>query len=289
MYFDRRYRLAVWAVSFSVFFVLISLLVIQRVYVPVSPYFIPTDQRLNNSIILGLIVALVFPAIVETNNIRWLRQVDENTPRLLMDVTEAVRSGMPLIQALEAASTRDYGPITQPLSKAMVKFRMTSDLESALKGLGDSLIQPVVRQMSTILLEAYQTGGRVIDVLSTSVELFSNLSEYREERVSQTRPYIFVVYLGTLIFLVISWVILAQFLGPLHAAATDPSLEQTGILRSLLDIKYYKAILFWAAVMESVFGGLVAGKIGSGRISTGLLHTVMLLSTTVAFFNVFSV
>lgn len=289
MYFDRRYRIAVWAVSFSVFFVLLSLLIIQRVYVPTSPYFIPIDQRLNNSIILGLIVALVFPAIVETNNIRWLRQVDENTPRLLMDVTEAVRSGMPLIQALEEASTRDYGPISQPLAKAMVKFRMTSDLESALRGLGDSLIQPVVRQMSTILLEAYQTGGRVIDVLSTSVELFSNLAEYREERVSQTRPYIFVVYLGTLIFLVISWVILAQFLGPLHAAATDPGLEQTGILRSLLDIKYYKAILFWAAVMESVFGGLVAGKIGSGRISAGLLHTVMLLSTTVAFFNVFSV
>jgi flagellar protein FlaJ len=289
VYFDRRYRIAVWAVSFSVFFVLLSLLIIQRVYVPTSPYFIPIDQRLNNSIILGLIVALVFPAIVETNNIRWLRQVDENTPRLLMDVTEAVRSGMPLIQALEDASTRDYGPISQPLAKAMVKFRMTSDLESALRGLGDSLIQPVVRQMSTILLEAYETGGRVIDVLSTSVELFSNLAEYREERVSQTRPYIFVVYLGTLIFLVISWVILAQFLGPLHAAATDPSLEQTGILRSLLDIKYYKAILFWAAVMESVFGGLVAGKIGSGRISAGLLHTVMLLSTTVAFFNVFSV
>jgi flagellar protein FlaJ len=289
VYFDRRYRIAVWAVSFSVFFVLLSLLIIQRVYVPTSPYFIPIDQRLNNSIILGLIVALVFPAVVETNNIRWLRQVDENTPRLLMDVTEAVRSGMPLIQALEEASTRDYGPISQPLSKAMVKFRMTSDLESALRGLGDSLIQPVVRQMSTILLEAYQTGGRVIDVLSTSVDLFSNLAEYREERVSQTRPYIFVVYLGTLIFLVISWVILAQFLGPLHAAATDPSLEQTGILRSLLDIKYYKAILFWAAVMESVFGGLVAGKIGSGRISAGLLHTVMLLSTTVAFFNVFSV
>ena len=289
MYFDRRYRIALWAVSFSVFFVLLSLLIIQRVYVPTSPYFIPIDQRLNNSIILGLIVALVFPAIVETNNIRWLRQVDENTPRLLMDVTEAVRSGMPLIQALEDASTRDYGPISQPLAKAMVKFRMTSDLESALRGLGDSLIQPVVRQMSTILLEAYETGGRVIDVLSTSVELFSNLAEYREERVSQTRPYIFVVYLGTLIFLVISWVILAQFLGPLHAAATDPGLEQTGILRSLLDIKYYKAILFWAAVMESVFGGLVAGKIGSGRISAGLLHTVMLLSTTVAFFNVFSV
>jgi flagellar protein FlaJ len=289
VYFDRRYRIALWAVSFSVFFVLLSLLIIQRVYVPTSPYFIPIDQRLNNSIILGLIVALVFPAIVETNNIRWLRQVDENTPRLLMDVTEAVRSGMPLIQALEGASTRDYGPISQPLAKAMVKFRMTSDLESALKGLGDSLIQPVVRQMSTILLEAYETGGRVIDVLSTSVELFSNLAEYREERVSQTRPYIFVVYLGTLIFLVISWVILAQFLGPLHAAATDPGLEQTGILRSLLDIKYYKAILFWAAVMESVFGGLVAGKIGSGRISAGLLHTVMLLSTTVAFFNVFSV
>jgi flagellar protein FlaJ len=238
---------------------------------------------------MGLIVALVFPAVVEMNNMRWLRAVDKNTPRLLLDVTEEVRSGVPLIQALEEASTRDYGPISKALTRAMVKFKLTSDLEAALKEMSESLMRPVVKRMSTILLEAYETGGLVIEILETSVDLFTNLAEYREERLNQMKPYIFVVYLGTMIFYVISWVILVQFLGPLHTAASDSMLEQTGILRSLLDINYYKSILFWAAVMESIFGGLVAGKIGAGRMSGGLIHTVNLLVLTVAFFNTFNI
>jgi len=97
--------------------------------------------------------------------------------------------------------------------------------------------------MSTILIEAYETGGRIIDVLDVGVDLFTSLDEYREERDAQMRPYLL----------------------------------------------YYKAVLMWAAVMEALFGGLVAGKISEGRISVGLIHSVLLLVITVVFFNVFSV
>lgn len=289
MYFERRHKLAVWAVSLAVTSTLCALIVLRGVYIPSEPYFIPLSQSLNNSIVLSLIVSLAFPAIVEFNNNRWLRGVDTNIPRLLRDVTEAVRSGVPLFNALEDASARDYGPVSKPLEVAMVKFNLTSDLEGSLVWLGERLIRPAAKRMSTILIEAYETGGRIMDVLDVSVDLFTSLTEYREERDSQMRPYVLVAYLGSFVFLVISWVILVQYLAPLAAASADPFMAQVGILQNVLEINYYKAIMLWAAVMEALLGGLVAGKISEGRISAGLIHSVLLLVITFAFFNAFSV
>lgn len=289
MYFNRRYKIAVYSISITLVIVLFMLMLLQGVYVPSKPYFIPIDQKLNNALVLGLILALTPPAILEFNNSRWMHGVDKNIPRLLRDVTESVRSGVPLIAALEDASSRDYGPVSKPLESAMVKFNLTSDLEGALTGLGDRLIRPVAKRMSIILLEAYETGGRIIDVLNTSVNLFTSLHEYREERDTQMRPYILIVYLSSLVFLVISWVILIQFLAPLSQSQADPLVVQSGLLKNVLDIHYYKSILFWAAVMEALFGGIVAGKIRGGRISAGLIHSVLLLIITITFFNSFSV
>jgi flagellar protein FlaJ len=289
VYFDRRYQIAVYAISLSVTAVLFALMLLQGFYIPSEPYFVPISQKLNNAIALGLILTLTPPAILEFNNSRWLHGVDVNIPRLLRDVTESVSSGVSLINALEEASTHDYGPVSKPLESAMVKFNLTSDIEEALTWLGDRLIRPVAKRFSTILIEAYETGGKITEVLNTSVDLFTNLAEYREEKDAQMRPYTSIVYLSSFVFLVISWVILVQFLSPLVLSSADPLVAQSGLLKNVLDINYYKSILFWAGSMEALLGGLVAGKIRGGRIAAGLIHSVLLLVITVVFFNAFSV
>lgn len=289
MYFGHRYRVAVYALSLSLAAFLFALMLLRGIYLPSEPYYVPLNQRLNNAFALCLILALTPPAVMEFINDQWLRGVDVYAPRLLMDVTEAVRSGVPLTKALEDASARDYGPISKPLGAAMVRFNLTSDFEGSLKWLGERLIRPVAKRLTTILIEASETGGRIIEVLETGVELFTSLAEYREERDAQMRPYILVVYIGSVVFLIIAWVILVQFLSPLASTSTDPLIAKGGFLQNIPDINYYKSILFWAAVMEALFGGFVAGKIRGGRISAGLTHSVLLLVITIAFFNSFSV
>lgn len=289
MYFNRRNRIRIWTVSLSVALTLFMCIILFGIYIPSKPYLIPVNQRVNNALVMGLIIGLVFPAIMEFNNSRWLRGVEDNIPRLLRDVAEAVTSGVPLVRALEDASTGDYGPVSKPLEAAMVKFSLTSDFEQALVWLGEKLKKPAAKRMCSILIEAYESGGRIIDVLGSSVDLFTSLAEYREEKASQMRPYIFVVYLGSLVFLTISCVVLIQFLGPLAAAAASPKEGQAVLLQNVLDINYYKSILFWAAVLEALIGGLVAGKMSSGRINAGLIHSVLLLFITLTFFNSFIV
>ena len=289
IYFERRYRIAVWAFSFFISASIILLAMLRGMHHSTGRYMIPTSQALNNTLALSLTLFLVFPGIVEYYNNRWKSAVNENVPMLLRDLSESVRSGLSLTRAIEDASTRDYGPISKPLEAAIVRFNLTSDFEGSLKWLGETLIQPVARRMSIILIEAYSTGGRIIEVLHISSNLFTSLAEYQHERDAEMRPYTFVVYLGSLIFMVISFVIITQFLVPLTASSIDPLIAQSGLLSNILSIDYYKSILFWAAIIEALFGGLIAGKIRTGRVSAGLIHSVLLLIFTVIFFNSFSV
>ena len=289
MYFDRRARLLVWASSISVAATLYILFYLLGVLRPTEIYLIPLEQRVNNSMALTLLVAILPPSIVEFNNIRWLRSVDRNIPLLLRDLAEAVRSGETLIRALEEAAKRDYGPVSMYLERAMVRLSLTSDLEASLKWMGEKLVRPSAMRMATILIEASESGGKIVDILEAAVSLFNQIAEYRDEREAQTRPYLLLAYMGSIVFMVISYVILFQFLAPLSTAAETPEMMGAPIIQNVLDISYYKAILFWASVMESIFGGLIAGKISGGRLTAGLIHSSILLAVTIAFFNIFIV
>jgi flagellar protein FlaJ len=286
MYFKPKYKNPIYMVSIVTALVLFSLIILQGRYVLVLPYIIPLDMKVNYAFALCILIAIVPPAIVELNNSIWLKQVDKNIPRLMMDLTESIRSGMPLVRALEVAATRNYGPITAILETTVVNFNLTSDLEGSLKWFGESLLRPSGKRMATILQEAYKSGGRMLEVLDTSIRMFTNLDEYKEEKQSTVSPYVLLVYASTLIFLFIGWVVIQQFILPL--TKTDPSIPGVGnLIGKMLPLNYYKAIVFWAAVMEGLIGGFVAGKITDSRIASGLIHSVLLILITYGFYTLF--
>ena len=283
MFFRKNLRAAVWGVSVAVgVIVMLSPLLLGQ-YSPQAPYLVPLDQRINNTITLGLIIALVFPAVVEYSNYSWIRQVEKAIPRLLRDISEAVRSGMTLAKAVEEASSKGIGPLSKELEHVMVVFVLGASWDEAVMSLAKRVKSATVSRFATILVEANQAGGKMNEVLDVSVELFSSLDEYKEEQYNNMRPYLFTIYLALGIFLIISYVMLYQFLAPLSA-----SQGTTGgsTIANVLDINYYTSILFWASAVESFFGGFIAGKIGDRSYSAGLRHSVILLSITLIFFNV---
>ena len=129
----------------------------------------------------------------------------------------------------------------------------------------------------------------MIEVLDASVNLFSSLDEYKEEQYSNMKPYMMTIYMATIIFLVIAYVVLHQFLIPLSGASSGAIVQEAGFLAGVLDINYYNSLLFWASIIESIFGGIIAGKIGDGTLSAGLRHSVILCIVTLIFFNISSV
>jgi len=285
VYFKRKLRMAVWAFS-GVVGVLIMLLPFPLgLYMPQMPYLIPLSQRVNNVMVLGFLIMLGFPAAVEFFNFRWARQADRNIARLLRDVAEAVRSGVTLPRALEEASQRDYGPLSKELEKVMAKFIMGASWEESTMSLYGNVRRPAVLRLCTILVEANQAGGKIVDVLDSSVDLFTSLEEYKEEQYTNMRPYLLTIYMSSAIFLIIAFVVLHQFLIPLFGAAESKDVKEVGLLVSVLDINYYASILFWGSFIEAFFGGLIAGKIVDRSLLAGLRHSMILVVITLVFFN----
>lgn len=289
MYIEKRPRNAVIAVSVMVGVSIMAYVFINGIYIPAQPYLIPLDQKANNMIALAILVTILPVSIIEYFNNRWLKEVDKNLPRLLMDVTESIQSGLSLFNALEESCKHDYGPVSPLLEAAMVNFRITSDFTESMNWLGENLKRPNGRRLVTILVEAYETGGQIDEILETSIDIFTNLDEYREERDSQIGPYVLLVYIGALTFLIISWTIITQFLLPIIEVSTQPHVAESGILRNVLSVEYYKSILFWASMIEGITGGLVAGKIIHGRTNGGLIHSVILILVSLTFFNLLGV
>jgi len=286
VYFERKLSIAVWTVSGSAALSIVLVLIVAGFYMPQGPYFIPLSQKVNNAIALAILIAFGFPAVVEFNNSRWKRAVDRNIPRLLRDVTESVRSGLTLPRALEEASQRDYGPISRELERAVSMFILGARFEDSLMLLAERLKRPSALRLCTVLVEAHQTGGKLLEVLSASVTLFSSLEEYREEEYTNMRPYMMTVYMATLTFLVMAFILLHQFLAPLYASSAGIGTKESGLLAGVLDIDYYASLLFWASVLESIFGGIVVGKIVDRNLSAGLQHSVILVVIALMFFNV---
>ena len=285
MYFSEQDQRNVRITSIGVGLVLIIAILATGNYIPSPPYWISTDRRFNTGLSLSLLLIMGAPALIEWINNRYLNQVEDYLPLFLRDITNEVQSGVPLMFALENASKREYGPITMPLRRTMNRINITSDIESSLIWFGDQLVLPQAKRLSLILIEAYSTGGVVTDILEATNEIFTVLSKHKSDREGLTNPYLYIVYLGTVVFLIISWVMHTKFLIPLSEISLDPNIQATGLVSGLFNVDYYWAILFWAAVIESIVGGLLGGKIKYGSLSKGLSYASVLLFLTIAFFN----
>ncbi len=65
--------------------------------------------------------------------------------------------------------------------------------------------------------------------------------------------------------------------------------QSTGMFSALADIEIdeLNRILFNMAVIQAVFGGLAAGKIGAGNYVAGIKHIVIMVVMAVIAFNAF--
>jgi len=100
-------------------------------------------------------------------------------------------------------------------------------------------------------------------------------------------PYVYIIYISFLVFLIIAVLLVSQFFGEITAVQEGlAGSGNLGMFSALmdLDVAHIKSILFQMSLIEALFGGLAAGKIGSGTFFAGAKHVViMIVMATVAF------
>ena len=119
----------------------------------------------------------------------------------------------------------------------------------------------------------------------------SEMKNLEKSRKSALQPYTYTIYISFGVFLAVSVLLTSSFfteIKKVHESLNTMPNAQGSLFGSLatMEIEKLESALFNMAIIEAVFGGLAAGKIGSGSYVAGTKHVVVMIIISVIAFNV---
>jgi flagellar protein FlaJ len=275
---SKRDKKLVWVVSAGIGLALGLTAIINTLFLGTS-MMVGVDQLF----FLALIMAIFPPAMVDYLDARWKTGADKNIPEFLRELAEAGRTGVTLTRAIDLASKRRYGPLSSELQRVAVKLSWGGDLEAALKDFAERVDTRLARRTAVLISEVNRSGGEIKDVLEIVSKHAAELQSIEAERKSQLKMYVAVIYVAFFVFMFIDFLLIKTFFAKF--ASLKEMTQGIGTLFQMGDIASIERVMFHMSVVEGLFGGLVAGKMGEGALGAGLKHSVILMSAGLVMFN----
>lgn len=220
-------------------------------------------------ILLALVVALFPAAVLDYADYRWRRSIDEHLPDLFRAIVQAEKTGMTLPIAIEEAAKRQYGPLTTELRRMVAHMSWGKSFEEGLQSFSERANTSLTTRSIPLVIEASRSGGHVEEVFEPTGKFVHSTLMAEKERQAQMRPYVAIVYVAFFVFLFTVIMLFKTFF-----------IQMVGVssLNSALLSNYEaRRLFFHMGIVQGLFGGLVAGKMGEGTVSAGLKHSVILL------------
>jgi flagellar protein FlaJ len=215
------------------------------------------------------ITAVFPPAVLNYIDYKWRKAIDEHLPDLFRSIVQAQETGMTLLQALEDASKRNYGPLTAELKKMNAQISWGMTFEEALITLGKRVNTVLMQRTVPLIIEASRSGGHVEKVFDPLGKFVQTTLLLDKERRNQTRPYVAIIYVAFFVFLFTIILLFKSFFVSMEGL---PMLG-TAVMSPL----EMERLFFHMTSIQAFFGGLVAGKMGEGTINAGLKHSLIMM------------
>ncbi len=267
---------------------------------------------LGNMIILSVLIITIPQFFMVYMRYRDIREMEEQFPHFLRDLTENIASGMPLSKAITVASKIRYGALSKEIKKMANQISWGMSTEKVLDQFAERVKKSNRLFTATrIIRECYTSGGDIVSILDSVADSCVLLQESQKERKMILNQYTVIIYAVSIIFLIII-AALNRFLIPIFRmpigeasmGLTNPCASCFGIACSFCGLNeavahnifgvdphsigaYYLSLFFFIALVQSFFGGLIAGQIAEGSLTAGLKHSMILVVIVFGAFSIF--
>ena len=244
-------------------------------------------------IIFGLLVGIIPFTIRQLKEVQRKDSIDRNLPIFLLALLSSVKSGAHLIKAIEQAADRNLGSLTPELKNLKANISWGMPIEEAFENFATRTGTRVSRRVTVLLEMAMKIGGDVTENLEMIQKHVSELQNIEKSRKSALQPYTYTIYISFGVFLAVAVLLTSSFFTEIEKVQeglinADGAKAADGLFGSLasMDISQLESALFNMAIIEAIFGGLAAGKIGSGSYVAGTKHVVAMIVVAVIAFNI---
>jgi flagellar protein FlaJ len=236
-------------------------------------------------VILIILAFLIFPNFMEFSYQRWRRQIDEAIPSMLTDISAQVKTGISLDRALDIAATKNYGPLQVELKKLQTQLALGLPFDVAVENLTKRVKTTMVKRTFSLLVQANRAGGKIEELLDIIQSDANELFLLDKERRTALRPYVVVIYIAFGVFVAVSVLLVDSFFKQVLGSSTTATVSfGSGNGLAGLTLASVKDLFLQMALIEAIFGGFGAGKLGEGSFTAGFKHVLIMAAATVAVF-----
>ena len=242
-------------------------------------------------LIFGIMVGIIPLTIHQLKEVQRRDNIDRNLPVFLLALLSSVQSGANLIKAIEQAGERNLGALTPELKNLRANISWGTPIEVAFENFAERTGTRVARRVTVLLEMAMKIGGDVSENLEMIQKHVSEMQNIEKSRKSALAPYTYTIYISFGVFLAVAVLLTTSFFTEIEKVqegllASGSGTE--GLFGSLasMEIDKLESALFNMAMIEAVFGGLAAGKIGAGSYVAGTKHVVAMIVIAVIAFNI---
>jgi flagellar protein FlaJ len=232
----------------------------------------------SDFIAFGILLTIAPPSVAFFIDTNWRSGIDANLPNLLRDIADAQRTGLSLPRAVSESSKRNYGPLTPELQKMAAKISWGIPFDQAMRSFTDTADTELNNRAAILILEAQRSGGVIEDIFDSAQKHVEDILALRKERLGQMKPYIWIIYAAFIIFLLVIVVLFNTFFYPMAEMYTEfqgNQFQNLGLNPQVLDT--YEILFLHMTLVEGLFSGLVAGKMGEGKAKSGLKHSAIMV------------
>jgi archaeal flagellar protein FlaJ len=225
----------------------------------------------TSMMIVSFFIMPLGPFVYYYGKYRESKEIEERFPDFLRDVSQNIRTGMTIPQAIIATKDNYYGPLTPHLKKMIVKLDWGVPLDKILVDFSGTTTKSLRRVVSTII-DTHRGGGNIAEIFESVGKSTEEVNKINKERSNTiynqmlTGYVIFFVFIGVLIIMQG----LIPNLGIFSSAESEIS--------SVGDAGSFFANTFrMLIVIQGFFSGLVIGKMSEGSMISGLKHSLILV------------
>ena len=249
-----------------------------------EPFYVQLDWLAF--VMIGLMCGFGPIGIYEGRRNTKIVLLEERLADLLRDLAEASRSGQTLHEAIITASGGEYGELLPEIKHMARQISWGVSATEALTRFSERVKTPLVQRAVTLINEASAAGGDVSRVLEAAANDTKEIQMLQRERKIQMSLYVAVIFVSFVVFLVVILIVYATFVPQMKAMAmdqqatgdeeegseTDTAVAETGAAFSPVDVDFdeIKLLFIAAALVHAIGDGVVAGLMGSGRMTDGL-------------------
>ena len=252
------------------------------IYRPIGSYAL---SIVDDHVFIALLILLT-PFIIfdELKNHR-IRQIEAHIPEFLKNLASINEAGILLVDAIQMSMQMKIGFLHSEVKHLVSDISWGSRVDEALKKFEYRIRTEMTRRIITLIIKANETTGDIKSVLTIAAYDADVQHQLKKERNAEMFVYVFIIYISFMVFLFIVYILAAYFLPAMPSSTGD---LQAGLpLIANFDLEAYTMLFFHAAMIQGFCSGIVAGKMGSGNIRSGLKHSVLMMSTAYLIFTLF--